>query len=153
MRLNRPLGPKGVDAVVALLLFALMAAELAAKAPQAGEPATSWYAYVWAALITLPIAVHRRFPTAAVVTAAVGIVGYSAGHFVAFPGYAAFALVFLVSLHTARGRGVLAFAVLAAAVGVALAGSRSNARSRRARRSGPSGCGSPANCTMSSPTR
>jgi signal transduction histidine kinase len=122
MRLNRPLGPKGVDAVVALLLFALMAAELAAKAPQAGEPATTWYAYVWAALITLPIAVHRRFPTAAVVTAAVGIVGYSAGHFVAFPGYAAFALVFLVSLHTARGRGVLAFAVLAAAVGVALAG-------------------------------
>ena len=66
------------------------------------------------------IAVHRRWPEAAVLVAAAGVIGYSAGHFIAFPGYPAFALVFLVSLHAGRGRGALAFGALAVAVGVAL---------------------------------
>jgi signal transduction histidine kinase len=47
-------------------------------------------------------------------------VGYAAGHWVAFPGYTAFALVFLVSLHSARGRGVLALGVMATALAVAI---------------------------------
>jgi signal transduction histidine kinase len=105
---------------VTLLLLALMVGELVVKEPQPGEGATTWVAYAWAAVVTLPIAIHRRYPEWAVPVAAAGVVGYSAGHYVAFPGYAAFALVFLVSLHTGRGRGVFAFAVLAVAVGVAL---------------------------------
>ncbi|HEU4349818.1 MAG TPA: sensor histidine kinase, partial [Actinoplanes sp.] len=108
------------DAVLAAVLLALMAGELALRSPAAGETASTPIAYLWAVLITTPIAVHRRYPVAAVLVAAAGIVGYSAGHFVAFPGYTAFALLFVVSLHSGRGRGVLAFAVLAAAVGVAI---------------------------------
>jgi len=73
-----------------------------------------------AAVITLPTAIHRRYPEWAVAVTTAGIIGYSAGHYVAFPGYAAFALVFLVSLHTGRGRGAFAFAALAVAVAVAL---------------------------------
>jgi signal transduction histidine kinase len=76
---------------------------------------------VWACLITLPIAVHRRYPVAAVLVAAAGIVGYAAGHFTAFPGYAAFATVFVVSLHCGRGRGLVAFGAMAVAIGVSLA--------------------------------
>jgi len=108
------------DAAVAAVLLALMVGELALKTPLPGEPASSWAAYAWAVVITAPIAVHRRWPEAAVLVAAAGVIGYSAGHFIAFPGYAAFALVFLVSLHAGRGRGALAFGALAVAVGVAL---------------------------------
>ena len=109
------------DAVVAALVGGLMVAELAAKAPQPGESVTVWWAYGWVPVIVLPIALHRRWPAWAAPIAAAGIAGYALGHFTAYPGYAAFALVFLISLHTARGRGLLAFGVLAIAVGVALA--------------------------------
>jgi len=116
----RSLDRRGVDAVLAALLLALMVGELAAKPPELGESATTPIAYLWAVLITAPIALHRRFPVAAVVASGAGIVGYAAGHFTAFPGYAAFAFVFVVSLHCGRGRGLLAFAVMAAAIGVAI---------------------------------
>jgi signal transduction histidine kinase len=106
------------DAVVALLLLALMTVELAVRAPQPGESATTWWAYAGAVLIALPIAIHRRYPAVAVAIAAAGIVGYSTGHFVAFPGYAAFALVFVVSLHAGRGRGAIAFGAMALAIAV-----------------------------------
>ena len=106
--------------MLAALLLALMVGELAAKAPAAGESASTPIAYLWALLITVPIVAHRRFPVAAVLVSGVGIVGYAAGHFTAFPGYAAFAFVFVVSLHCGRGRGLLAFAVMAAAMGTAI---------------------------------
>jgi signal transduction histidine kinase len=106
------------DPVLALLLLAVMLAELTVKTPQPGESATTWYAYAWAVVIVLPIVAHRRYPAAVVAIAAAGIIGYSIGHFVAFPGYAAFALVFVVSLHAGRGRGVLAFGAMAAAIAV-----------------------------------
>ncbi|MET0417083.1 MAG: histidine kinase [Actinoplanes sp.] len=108
------------DLTVTLLLGAVLIAELAGKAPQPGEAATTWFAYGWAVLIVAPILVHRRFPVSAALITAVGIVGYAAGHFVAFPGYAAFAMVFLISLHTARGRGLFAFGAMGVALGVAL---------------------------------
>jgi signal transduction histidine kinase len=108
------------DAVLAVVLLAVMVGELALKGPAPGESASTWAAYVWALAITVPIAVHRRWPVAAVFVAGVAIVGYAAGHYVAFPGYAAFALVFVVGLHTGRGRGALAFATIAVAIGLAL---------------------------------
>jgi signal transduction histidine kinase len=108
------------DAVLALALLAVLVGELALKPPEPGESASTWVAYAWAAGITAPIAVHRRWPVASVLVAGVAIVGYSAGHYVAFPGYAAFAMVFVVGMHTGRGRGALAFATIAIAIGVAL---------------------------------
>ncbi len=108
------------DGAPAVALFALMAAELAVKAPVDGTAPATPAAYLWALAVTAPIAVHRRHPVAAVLVSGAAIVGYSAGHWAAFPGYAAFALVFLVSLHSARGRGVLALAVLTVTLGVAI---------------------------------
>jgi signal transduction histidine kinase len=102
------------------MLLALMVAELIAKAPVGDESAATPIAYWWAALITLPVAVHRRYPVAAVLVSAAAVVGYATGHFSAFPGYTAFALVFVVSLHCGRGRGLLAFGAMAAALGVSL---------------------------------
>ena len=109
-----------VDATVACAVFALMAVELLVKSPLPDEGATSWVAFAWAVVIALPIALHRRFPGWVVPIVAAAVVGYSFGHYVAFPGYAVFVLVFLVSLHSGRGRGLLAFVVLAVALGVAL---------------------------------
>ena len=109
------------DAVLAAALLAVLAAELALKTPAPGESAPGWVAYAWAPAITAPIAVHRRWPVVAVLVAGAAVVGYAAGHYAAFPGYAAFALVFVVSLHTGRGRGALAFATMALAIGLALA--------------------------------
>ncbi|HET6534004.1 MAG TPA: sensor histidine kinase [Actinoplanes sp.] len=116
----RSLDRRAVDAALAALLLALMVGELALRTPTPAEAASSPVAYLWAVVITAPIAVHRRYPVAAVLVAAAGIVGYAGGHFVAFPGYAAFAMVFVVSLHCGRGRGALAFAVMSAAVGIAI---------------------------------
>jgi signal transduction histidine kinase len=109
------------DAAVATVLFGIMAAELAARTPEASEVASTPVAYLWALLITAPIVVHRRFPMVAAVVAAGAIAAYGAGHFAAFPGYAAFALVFVTSLHCGRGRGVLAFGIVAAGLGTAIA--------------------------------
>ena len=110
-----------VDAAVAVAVFALMAAELLVKSPLPDETATTWVAFAWAAAIALPIALHRRFPGGVLATVAAAVAGYSTGHYAAFPGYAVFVLVFLISLHSDRGRGLLAFVVLAVALGVALA--------------------------------
>src|SRR4029453_13072826 len=116
----RSLDRRGVDVVLAALLLALMVGELAAKPPELGEAATTPIAYLWAVLITAPIILHRRFPIVAVLVSGAGSVGYAAGHFTAFPGYAAFAFVFVVSLHCGRGRGLLALAVMGAAMGLAI---------------------------------
>ncbi len=108
------------DGAPAVALFGLMAAELATKAPAAVESAASPAAYAWALAVTAPLAWHRRHPVAVVLITGAAVVGYAAGHWVAFPGYTAFALVFLVSLHSARGRGVLALGVMATALAVAI---------------------------------
>jgi signal transduction histidine kinase len=108
------------DVALALFLFALMVAELAMKSPAGGEAPPTVAAYLWAGLVTLPVALHRRYPVAVITAVVVGIVGYSLGHFTAFPGYTAFALVFVVSLHSDRGRGAIAFTAMAASIGVAL---------------------------------
>ncbi len=108
------------DGVPAAALFGLMAAELATKAPVGTESAASPAAYLWALAVTAPLAWHRRHPVAVVLVTGAAIVGYSAGHWAAFPGYSAFAVVFLVSLHSARGRGVLALGVMTVSLAVAI---------------------------------
>jgi signal transduction histidine kinase len=117
----RAVDRRAVDAALALILLGLMIAELVARPLQNGEAPTRPVAFVWAAIVTLPIAVHRRWPIAVSLVVGAAILGYSAGHFVAFPGYAAFALTFVVSLHSGRGRGLVAFACMTLALGVAIA--------------------------------
>jgi signal transduction histidine kinase len=113
-------GGTALDVVVAGLLLALMVAELAAKALEPGENPAGPVAYVLAAAITLPYAVHRRQPLLATGVSTVAVVAYSFGHFTAFPGYAMFALLFGVSLHADRRRAVVALGAVVAALAVSL---------------------------------
>jgi signal transduction histidine kinase len=109
-----------VDAAVAAFLCAVMVAELAAKPLEPGERASSVPAYVLAAAVALPFAVHRRFPVATLAVTGAATVAYALGRFTAFPGYAVFALVFGVSLHADRRRAALALATGLAALAGAL---------------------------------
>jgi signal transduction histidine kinase len=117
----RAVDRRAADVALALILFGLMVAELFARPLDNGEAATRPLAYAWALILTLPIAVHRRWPVAVSLVVGAAIIGYSAGHFVAYPGYTAFALTFVVSLHSGRGRGVVAFGCMTLALGVAIA--------------------------------
>ena len=109
-----------LDTAVAALIFAFMALELASKALESGERASGPIAYALAAAVALPIAVHRRYPMAALGTATVAAILYSVGRFTSFPGYALFALVFGISLHAGRRRAAAAFGAALLALGVAL---------------------------------
>jgi signal transduction histidine kinase len=101
----RSIDPWVLDAAAALLLFLVMAAELAGKGLEAGESTSTPVAYVLAVAITLPFAWHRRYPVASVV---------------AFPGYSLFALTFAVSLHADRRRAGFAFGAALVALSVSL---------------------------------
>jgi len=116
----RSIDRRVLDAVVAVLLFLLMAAELAGKGLEAGESVSTPIAYVLAAAITLPFAWHRRYPSASVACCTAAVVAYSLGHFSAFPGYPLFALTFAVSLHADRRRAAFAFAAALIALSVSL---------------------------------
>jgi signal transduction histidine kinase len=116
----RSLDRRAVDIVLALALLALMVAELAFRPATGGAAPTRPLAYVWAVAIVMPFLIHRRFPRTALLIATVAIIGYSVGHFVAFPGYAAFTLVFVISFHSGRGTGVLAYFAMTLAVGEAI---------------------------------
>jgi signal transduction histidine kinase len=109
-----------LDAVAAVLLFLLMAAELAGKDPVTGETAGTPLAYVSAAAVTVPFAWHRGRPLTSVTVCTVAVVAYSLGHFTAFPGYALFALTFAVSLHADRRRAGLTLGATLIALSVSL---------------------------------
>lgn len=115
-KLIRPL-----DAIFAALLCALTWLELATKPLEAGQHAPTPIAYLLAALITLPIAVHRRYPMATLALSSLALIGYSIDQFSAYPGYGTFALLLGISLHADRRRAALAFVVSAIAVSIALA--------------------------------
>jgi signal transduction histidine kinase len=110
-----------VDVVPALALFTLLVCELALRPPETGESPTAPVAYLWAALVTLPIALHRRWPVPVVLVVGVAIVGYGLGYWIGFPGYAAFAVVFLVGLHSRRPVALFGFAWITLALCVAIA--------------------------------
>jgi signal transduction histidine kinase len=115
-KLIRPL-----DGIFAVLLSAVIWLELAVKPVEAGQHATTGIAYLLAALITLPIAVHRRYPMATLAVSTLALIGYSIGQFSAYPGYGTFALLLGISLHADRRRAGLAFVVSAIAASIALA--------------------------------
>ena len=109
-----------LDAGVAVVLFAFMVFELAVNKMVTGENASGALAYLLAALITLPFAVHRRYPVAALAVSTWAVVLYSLGRFTAFPGYALFVLLFGVSLHSDRRRSAAALGAVVVALSVAL---------------------------------
>ena len=108
-----------LDAVGAVLLWSVMAVELAERPLAPGQSASTVVAYLLAGAICAPFAVHRQFPVAAIVVSDLALAAYAIGRFSAFPGYATFALVFGVGLHVGRVRAVVVY--LAGVVGLIVA--------------------------------
>jgi signal transduction histidine kinase len=116
----RSLDRRLIDTAVAVLLFALMTAELVVKEVQPGARASNALAYLLSAAITLPLIWHRRHPMTALAISTWAVVVYSLGHFSAFPGYPLFALLFGISLHSNRRRAATALVAVATAMCAAL---------------------------------
>src|SRR3954452_21608291 len=91
-----------LDTTGAVLLWTAMAVDLATRPLATGQGASTPAAYLWAAIIAGPFALHRRIPETAIVVSDLALIGYSLGRYSAFPGYATFALVFAVALHAGR---------------------------------------------------
>ncbi len=108
-----------LDAVGAVLLWSVMAVELAERPLAPGQSASTLVAYLLAGAICAPFAVHRQFPVAAIVVSDLALAAYAIERFSAFPGYATFALVFGVGLHVGRVRAVVVY--LAGVVGLIVA--------------------------------
>jgi signal transduction histidine kinase len=89
------------DGAVALVLLGLITAQLLMAQQPGAEPANAW-AFVLGATFTLPYAVHRSHPVAALAVSCVAVLAYSVGHFAGYPGYAIFVLVFGIALHGHR---------------------------------------------------
>ena len=85
-----------------------------------GQSPTSPTAYALAGLIAAPVAIHRRFPLAALVCSTLGLVVYPWGRFSAFPGYTTFVLMFLVALHADRRRALTGYLLGVAGLSVSL---------------------------------
>ena len=109
-----------MDVTVAGLLWAGMAVDLATRPLAEGQSPTSPTAYALAGLIAAPVAMHRRFPVAALVCSTLALIVYSWGRFSAFPGYTTFVLVFLVALHADRRRALIGYLVGVAGLSVSL---------------------------------
>src|SRR3954454_7018823 len=116
----RSIDRRVLDAGVAVVLFGFMVFALAANKLMTGENASSALAYLLAAVITLPFAVHRRHPLVVLAISTWAVVVYSLGRFSAFPGYALFVLLFAVSLHSDRRRSAVAMGAGVVAMSAAL---------------------------------
>jgi signal transduction histidine kinase len=109
-----------LDAAATVLLAGIVCVDLATRQPMPGQAAAEPLAYLLAAAIAAPFLVHRRFPLTAVLLSDLALVGYAAGQFSAYPGYATFALVFGVALHVGRRRAVVAYLLGLAGLLIAL---------------------------------
>ncbi|MGZ4611667.1 MAG: sensor histidine kinase [Kineosporiaceae bacterium] len=116
----RRLDRRVLDGAVVAVLFAFLVAELARRAPLPGQHATTPWAYLLAAGLCLPFAMHRRHPVAALSVQCVVLLLYAPGAWVAYPGPPVFALVAGVALHTDRRRAALAATASAAALAIAV---------------------------------
>ncbi len=113
--------PRLLDAAITLALFGVLVLSLAVRPLEPlAHPATA-LAYLSAAVVALPYAVHRRHPRTAIVVTAIGVIVYSTGHFNGFPGWSVAALVLAMALHNGRNLGVAALLAGLGNMAVALA--------------------------------
>jgi signal transduction histidine kinase len=113
--------PRVADAVVTGVLLVLQVAATASKAPEQGQRAGDWLAYLLSLGLCLPYLVHRRRPMLAIGLVAASLLLYSLRQYAAYPGLSLFVLVFAIALHSRRRPAFLAMLVAIAAFAVALA--------------------------------
>jgi len=113
--------PLFIDGIVALVLFAPMAAQFAAtRHLQPGLHQTTPLAWFLAVLIVAPILTHRRYPLASLAVCLAALLAYAAGRYVAYPGLPVFVLTFGITLHSSRRNALVALIASAGAITLAL---------------------------------
>jgi signal transduction histidine kinase len=112
--------PRLFDAVVAVALLVLLLASFGNSAGPGQRP-VDLAAWLLAAGLTLPFAIHRRAPWAALALTLGSLVAYSLLHYAPYPGISVFVLLFAITLHGTRKASVTAFGATIAAFLVALA--------------------------------
>ncbi len=80
-------GPLLIDALTALVVFALMAKQLITRhLLLSGQSPTTVLTWLLAVVIATSILTHRGFPCASVAVCLSAFAIYAAGHYVAYPG-------------------------------------------------------------------
>src|SRR6516225_7234777 len=116
------LNPLLIDGIVALVVFALTAAQVpGSKHLLPGQHPMTPLAWVLAVLIIAPILTHRRYPRASLTVCLAALIAYAAGRYVAYPGLAVFVLTFDIALHSRRRVALAAPVAAAGALAVSLA--------------------------------
>ena len=95
--------------MVAIVLLGLMVASIAGKAPDVGQRGADALAYVLAVPLTLPFAVHRRWPTASLICVLAAFGTYAIASYAVYPGISVFAMLFGIAAHSDRRRSIMAF--------------------------------------------
>ena len=109
------------DAVVAIVLLGLMVVSVAGKQPDAGQRGADVFAYALAVPLTLPFAVHRRWPMASLICVLAAFGTYAVANYAVYPGVSLFAILFGIASHSDRRRSITALALGIAAMVLALA--------------------------------
>jgi signal transduction histidine kinase len=112
--------PRLLDAAVAVALLALLLASFG-RPPGPGQRPIDLGAWLLAAGLTLPYAIHRRAPWIALTLTLSSLVAFSLLHYAPYPGISMFALLFAITLHGTRKASVTAYGATIAAFLVALA--------------------------------
>ena len=111
----------GRDALVALALLLLMVLSISSKDPDHGQRGADALAYVLAVPLTLPFAVHRRWPMPSLIVTVGAFTAFAIAGYAAYPGISLFAILFGIAAHTDRRRSVIALCVCVVAMLVGLA--------------------------------
>src|SRR3954453_2724989 len=109
------------DAIVAVVLLVLMIASISSKAPAGGQRDGDALAYALAIPLTLPFAVHRRWPMASLILILAAFAGFAIANYAVYPGVSLFAVVYGVAAHTDRRRSAIALVATVVAMVAALA--------------------------------
>src|SRR4051794_38866248 len=109
------------DAIVAAVLLALMVASISSKVPAAGQRDGDALAYMLAIPLTLPFAVHRRWPMASLALTLGAFAGFAIANYAVYPGISVFAILFGIAAHTDRRRSTVALVATVVAMVTALA--------------------------------
>ena len=109
------------DAIVAIVLLGVMVASIAGKAPDPGQRGADALAYALAVPISLPYAVHRRWPTASLICVLAAFGTYAIASYAVYPGVSVFVMLFGIAAHSDRRRSATALVLSVAAMVAALA--------------------------------
>jgi len=109
------------DGLVAIVLLALMVASISGKAPHAGQREGDALVYILAVPLTVPYALHRRWPMASLALILGAFAAFAILQYAAYPGLSVFAILYGIAAHIDRRRSIIALIAGVVAMVTALA--------------------------------